>query len=200
MKIPKQHEQALVRYFQEGHSRLAADGIYGPKTATALDRYLVPGSFPMSPMRRAFLSAMDDVGKGEEPRGSNSGAYVKSLRDQVHLPRRAGGEWCAVFVSAHLNNVGINAKSRGAPGVCRALANLQGGRYVDLHEIGGGFVGLALRKRGALTHHVQMFSVSRGVGGLVVRHVGGNEKHEVQSKIWSLSGFMKGVKKVVTYE
>ena len=152
------------------------------------------------PLMAAFNSAMVDVGQREAPMGSNGGAYVESLRAETGLTRKGGGEWCAVFVSAHLQRAGLPVGSRGAPGVVRALERLPGGRRVDPDEIEPGRAYVALRRRGLRTHHVQLFIAIETLGGLMVRHAGGNERNRVQTKLWSRAKFFRGVKKVVTYE
>ena len=212
MDIPKDHKAALshhfeterVRYFQEKRSHyLAVDGIYGPQTAAALDTYIAkefPGA-PVSPsIAKALESALLDVGQHEVPMGSNNGPYVEALRYEIGLPRLGGGEWCAVFVSVHCTRAGIPIASRGAPGIVRAMIALPGGREVKISDIKPGFVGLALRKRGATTHHVQMFRAYHEDGrGVRIQHVGGNEKHKVDTRHWVPSEFFEGVIQVATY-
>jgi hypothetical protein len=196
MKIPDRHLQYLVRYFQAGNLNLASDGIYGPLTARELN--LAMGH--QDPMRQAFKTALNDVGRAEVPLGSNGSTFIDALRQETSLPRRGGGEWCAVFVSAHLQRTGLDVGSRGATGICRALEELPGGFSLKPEECETGKVYLALRKRGLLGHHVQFFRITEGVGGKVVRHVGGNEGHKVKTAVWSTRKFFKGVKKVVGYE
>jgi len=196
MNIPKHHEQELLRCFQRAYN-LNPDGIYGPKTAAVLGWRI---SYTSSRMRSAYDSAVADIGKGESPRGSNGGPYVENLRHETGLSRKGGGEWCAVFLSAHLQRAGIDVGSRGAPGLVRLMKALPGGREVSIDAITPGFVGLALRRRGLTSHHVQIFTMRKSTGGNIICHVGGNEKHEVRSTIWSPAKFFKGVKKVVTYE
>lgn len=156
------------------------------------------------PMLVAWESAFADVGKREDPLGSNGGYYVDSLRKLVRLFRKAGGEWCAVFISAHLFLAGIFAKSRGAPGVVRALAKLPLGRYVDIDDIEPGFIGICYRVRGRTrlgrrTHHVQFLRAFETDEGMRIQHVGGNEHHRVETRIWLPKEFFKGVVKVATY-
>lgn len=152
------------------------------------------------PLMDAFNSAMADVGKGEQPRGSNGGPYVEKLRTDTGLPRRGGGEWCAVFVSAHLQRFGLAVGSRGAPGIAKAVEKLPGGRRVTPDELVPGRVYIAVRRRGLTKHHVQMFLVVPTLGGSMFRHVGGNEKHRVQTRLWQPARFLRGVKKIVTYD
>jgi len=151
------------------------------------------------PLMTAFNSAMGDVGQGEVPRGSNGGPYCESLRLATGLQRKAGGQWCAVFISAHLQRAGLPVGSRGAPGIVRAVEQLPGGRRVTADELVVGKVYVALRKRGLRSHHVQMFLVIGTLGGVMLRHVGGNEKHRVCTRLWQPERYLKGVKKIVTY-
>lgn len=212
MPIPKNHKAALfnyseterVRYFQEGWGNgLVVDGIYGDMTAAALDDFIageIDAPCGSTMIAAAFKSAKADVGEHEVPMGSNNGPYVEGLRDEVDLPRLAGGEWCAVFQSVHLYRSGIQAKSRGATGVCRAMINLPKGREVDIADIDAGFYGVAVRKRGRTTHHVQIFRAFMVNGALMIEHVGGNEHHSVETKVWKFKKFFKGVTLIGTYE
>lgn len=203
MKIPKHHEEALVLYFQMDEG-LKEDGIYGPQTAKALDKWIADAEetepAKQHPLRAVFDSAYEDLGKGEKPLGSNSGPYLEHLRTITDLPRKGGGEWCAVFISAHCQLNGIDIGSRGAPGIVREMAKLANGKEVDIDDIGAGFVGLALRKRGRISHHVQIFRCFMSDNGLRIHHVGGNEGNRVRSKEWKPKDFFKGVIKVATIQ
>lgn len=213
MSIPKNHKAALfhfseterVRYFQRGQDDLVEDGIYGPKTAAALDRYIAD-EFPSEPsepcepsLRKAFESALLDVGQHEVPMGSNNGPYVESLRLEADLPRldhsTSGGQWCAVFQTVHCGRAGVSVSSRGARAIVNQLIALPRGREVSIDEIGDGFVGLALLGRG----HVQIFIAYQTEQGLRIQHVGGNEKHRVVTKHHTPEEFFKDVVKVGTY-
>ena len=163
----------------------------------------IPDDDPTPPMQRAWDSAFADVGKREDK--GNTGEYLEYLRKLVGLFRKAGGEWCAVFISAHLFLAGIFAKSRGAPGVVRALARLPRGRYVKIDDIEPGFIGICYRKRGRnrwgkMTHHTQFLRAFMTEDGMRIQHVGGNERNEVRAKIWLPREYFKGVIQVATYE
>lgn len=192
-----------MRYFQEWWGGIAIDGDYGPETATALERFIAgefPPSLPYLPLiEQAFWIAKKDVGEREKPMGSNSGPYVESLRVEARLPRLAGGEWCGVFQTVHCNEAGIHVSSRGAPGIVRGIIALPRGREVDVEDIGDGFFGMALRKRGRNKHHVQIFRAFLVEGVLMIEHVGGNEKHAVRSETVKAKKFFKGLIQVATY-
>ena len=209
MSIPKHHIAALfnyseterVRYFQEGWG-INVDGDYGPETAGALDDYIA-GMVPDAPdtphIEQAFWNAKHDVGQHEVPMGSNSGPYVEYLRVKAKLPGLAGGEWCGVAQTVWCNDAGIRVSSRGAPGIVRGIIALPKGREVDIEDIGDGFFGMALRKRGRNKHHVQIFRTFEVNGVLMVEHVGGNERHAVRSETVKAGKFFKGIIQVATY-
>lgn len=126
----------------------------------------------------AYESAARDIGEREDPLGSNSGAYVEGLRKEVRLPRLAGGEWCAVFCSAHMRRVGIDIRSRGAKKLVTAMA--KEGRTVTYGDLRPGLCGLSLHKRSG-GWHVRLWRCDEGLdGGLVVSWVGGNERNQVK--------------------
>lgn len=209
-EIPNQHKIALsdasqsarIRYFQEWWGGLKVDGIYGPKTAAALERYIT-GECPLniSRMLRAFVGAQDDVGVKEQPPRSNSGPEIDGWRIEIDLPQLGRGQWCALLLSVHCTRVGIIIKSRGANGIVNALIALPRGRRVSIEDIGDGFVGMCVRKRwGRNLHHVQIFRAFIVDGVLMIEHVGGNENGEVKTKIQTAKKFFKGVTKIGTYE
>ena len=209
VEILEDHKAALfraseterIRYFQEWWGGLVVDGIYGPKTASALDRYIA-GEFPLnvSRMLRAFVGAQEDVGVVEQPSRSNRGPEIDRWRTEIDLEQLGFGQWCALFISVHCTRVGIIIKSRGARGIVNELIALPRGREVDISDIGHGFVGICARKRGRKTHHVQIFRAFVAEGVLMAEHVGGNEKNAVRTKIQTAKKFFKGVVQVATYE
>ncbi len=201
MKIPDRHQSALVRYFQAESDDLEVDGLYGPETAAEIDAYLADRGEPSIPaIQRAFESAIDDVGRAEDPLGSNSGLYIESLRKEAGLRRLGGGEWCSVLLSVHCMRAGIDAKSRTALGLMRAVEALPGGEYVAIGDIRPGFYGLALKRRGRHKHHVQIFHCCIGsAGSTLIQHLGGNEDHRVQSRMWEPTKFFADCLQVVTY-
>ncbi len=204
MKIPDHHLAALVRHFQAHSDSLKVDGIYGPHTAREVQEYIQSNRHspepegPSSPIVRAFESALKDVGKGEDPLGSNGGPYVDALREEAGLPQLGNGEWCAVFGTVHLHRAGIMATSRAALGLGRSLEGLERGRRVDVSELGPGFHGLCVRARKG-GRHVQLFRCYTEWGNLKIQHVGGNERHKVRSAHWDPEDFLKGVEMIVTY-
>ncbi len=208
MRIPDNHLTALVRHFQAGDDSLKVDGIYGRRTAGALDRYTADNeasdpykAFPLQhSMQLMFLSALADEGIVEVPLGSNTGPKLEGWRLEIDLPQRGGGEWCSLFLSVHCMRNGIGAKSRTARGLMRAVLALPGGRAVDPSEIRPGLVGLALKRRDTHSHHIQAFHVYRDIGSdLKVQHVGGNERHRVMSDHWYAADFFRDCLQIVTY-
>lgn len=204
MRIPDHHLAALVRHFQANSDTLQVDGIYGPKTAREVQEYIEANRHTPDPegpspaIVRAFESALKDVGRGEDPPGSNEGPYVNALRDEVGLPRRGGGEWCAVFASVHLVRAGIMAKSRGAGALGRLLTtNTPGGVELSPSDLGPGLHGVVVRRREG-GNHVQLFRVYREWNDLKVQHVGGNERHKVRTEHHTPEDFLKGVVQLVT--
>lgn len=135
-----------------------------------------PRTTPKDPLAVAYASACLDVGEREDPMGSNSGAYVEGLRAEVKLSRLAGGEWCAVFCSVHVNRGGIAIKSRGAKRLVNKLA--KHGRKVELMDLTPGMCGVSLHKRSG-GWHVRLWRCELDDGELVIDCVGGNEKHQV---------------------
>lgn len=126
MKIPENHLAALVKHFQAGDPILEPDGIYGPRTAAALDLYIADNMVRGGRMRAAFEIARSNIGYGGEG-GNNKGPYIRGLRAACGFPVDATGAWCAIFASAMLLNVGIPAKSRGAYRLTELLAGGPGG-------------------------------------------------------------------------
>lgn len=213
VEIPANHKAALfaatesarVRYFQEWWGGLKVDGIYGEKTAAALDQRIA-GEFPDEDtprMEQAFRNAKYDEGYREQPMGSNGGPYVEGLRIKAKLPRLSPKKlaaWCGVAQTVWCNAAGIPVSSRGAPGIVRGIIALPRGREVDIEDIGDGFFGMALRKRGRGKHHVQIFRAFMVDGVLMIEHVGGNEKHAVRSETVKAKKFFRGVVQVATYD
>lgn len=210
--IPATHKAALInaseperiRYFQDFWGGLKVDGIYGKKTAAALNDFItgkLPNVFNLPRIEVAFWTAKADVGQREKPMGSNSGPYVEGLRIKAELPQLGHGEWCGVSQTVWCNEAGIPVSSRGAPGIVRGIIALPRGREVDIEDIGPGFFGMALRKRpGRNKHHVQIFRTYEKNGVLRVEHVGGNERHAVRSEDVKALKFFRGVIQVATYE
>lgn len=147
------------------------------------------------PMAAAFDSAMADEGMGEDPLGSNSGEYVEGLREEVNLPRLAGGEWCAVFCSVHLQRVGINLKSRGARKLVTAMERK--GRKVTYKDLKPGLCGLSLHKRSG-GWHVRMWRCDEDKNGLFITCVGGNERHRVAVSRYSAKAYAATAKTMAT--
>jgi hypothetical protein len=148
-----------------------------------------------------FDSALLDVGMGEVPLGSNSGPYVESMRVRADLPQRGQGEWCALLWSVHSMENGIDIKHRGAPGIVRELGKV--GRRIPRRklskELVEGFCGLVLHRRGGSNHHVRGIKVYRSDDGtLMVRWVGGNERHVVKTGVQTLSSYLPTILKAST--
>ena len=152
---------------------------YFKAALAALNPDVTPRGFVFAnPMSAAFDSAMRDVGEREVPMGSNSGPYVDALRAEVNLPRLAGGEWCAVFCSVHMQRVGVMLKSRGARKLVGKLTRK--GRQINYSNLCSGMAGLSLHTR-AGGAHVRMWQCVEEGGELVINCVGGNEKHQVRA-------------------
>jgi hypothetical protein len=150
-------------------------------------------------MRLAFESALLDVGEMEVPLGSNGGPYVEGMRIEVDLPQLGDGEWCSLLWSVHLHRAGVPVKSRAARGIVNDLGRY--GRFVRDYraELVDGFHGLSLHRRGKSSHHVRGFKVYAAPDGvLLVKYVGGNERHRVKSGVVTLEDFIPTLLKVST--
>lgn len=181
MKMTNRHLRALLQYFQADDDNLEIDGLYGPKTAAALDEYMEEN--PEDLMGRAWTEAWFNIGKGGMG-GNNKGPYIQSLRRECGFPIDATGPWCAIFVSAMLKRAGIPIKSRGAYRLCETMANHDQGYekhgVLDVYK-----VYIACWKRGRWQTHnaahvrlVRREPVLRG-GRISYGFVGGNERGDV---------------------
>lgn len=115
------HEKFLVAEFQRSRRLLKVDGDLGPNTAAEIEACaFIPQAIrdsPLSRMRTAMLSAIEDVGLGGDPGQNNDSPYITELRVRAGLGSYVGS-WCAVFVSAHLL-----CKVYSSAGARRVVAN-----------------------------------------------------------------------------
>lgn len=192
MRIPDKHEIALIRHFQAGDDTLTVDGVYGPRTATALDQYIEDTPTTTLKMHRAWDYALYYVGKGGVG-GNNRGSYIEALRRSCGFPVDVVGAWCAIFQSSALRVVGIPIKSRGAYTLCEKMANHRHG-YELKGPLEPGKVYLACWKRGRWdTHqeaHVRMVRLFSGSD--LVEYIGGNERGDkVRTGMMTIKDFHK---------
>jgi len=97
---------AAIRNFQRDQG-LKPDGVVGPFTAARLDSPVIKGfadpGWRCSPstapanVRAAIAAAVGDIGRAEEPNGSNDGPMLKKYDTR-------GAPWCALAVSTWLRN------------------------------------------------------------------------------------------------
>ena len=167
---------ALARAFQADDPRLKVDGIWGPKTESAVNKYAAKLK-PKDPMQVAWDVALGDVGQGGDGVVNNVSAYIRSLRRYCGFPIDLLGPWCAIFASARLLLSGIPIKSRGAYTLCEKMANHPQGFEVDPDQMEYDRVYIACWKRGRWgTHqeaHVRL--VRKRTDGLL-EGIGGNER------------------------
>ena len=177
----------------EGH-RLLADGIVGPKTLQAIqhpagpgDRFVAPG-WTVTPsaipdaVRGAVNAAVADIGKIEQPDGSNSGPQIAHFFPSKEAQ---GQPWCAYAVSHWLGCLaggcpwGILASAWKIRTWAKGFAAM-----VDPNDARPGDVWLAIRAGGH--GHVGLI-VHRFEGGDQVATVEGNAGNAVRGCVRSAS-------------
>lgn len=192
-----EHKQFLVTYFQRHHnlravssdwpkglqdyarkpnsSGLIADGIYGPKTAAEIDKYLPKHDR----MQDAWQDALYDVGKGGDGVVNNQGDYIDKIRSATGLSRIDGqsGAWCAVAVSFWLQTADVKSrgKSRSATILCLDLEDLGWEELDDAAEMKAGEVCVGLYSSGGQNRGRHVRLVKRVLANHW-EYIGGNER------------------------
>ncbi len=197
--MKERHKVALVCSFQSCDSSLKVDGILGPKTEAALDRYIKDGE-PIDKLNQAWLVAAADLGMGGYPGKNNAGAYIKELRKLCGFPTELTGPWCAIFASACLLKAGIPIKSRGAYTLCEKMVNHPQGFEIESYNMEPGKTYIACWKRGRWdTHQEAHVRLVRRQPDCNYEGIGGNERGDkvVHSKNMLSADFARGLIMVV---